>query len=143
GFRETAIGDLLKAPLLELADQIAIHRPLGGQSQPPLRMVGRTQAMESPEIGGQNAVGERITLAPPKIPNGAEVTSVLRSRQFGGKHSAETEQPRLDRNWFGMSRAPAWTQLAQPLHGPHIMFVAERAKQTFPECLFPSGVASA
>src|SRR5439155_6892981 len=55
----------------------------------------------------------------------------------------EPKKPRLDGDWLGMIRAPARAQLTEPLHRPDIMFVAQRAKQSFPKGLLPTGLASA
>src|SRR5437867_4206030 len=98
-------------------------------------MVGGAQAMESPKFARQDAVRVLIALAPPLVPNAAEiiVRSGFRAGQFGRQQTAQSEEPRLQGERLRTGTGPARTQFGQTLHRPDIVRVTQRAKESFPE----------
>ncbi len=112
------------------------------ERKPPLRMIRRAQAVKFPDGARQNAVRKFIALAPPAIPDAAQigVRTFLRPGQFHRQQAADAEQSRLKCKWrFGAAR-PEQTRFRQILHRPGVVFVAERAEQALPQGLFPAGV---
>ena len=64
-----------------------------GEGESALRMIGRAQAVESPQTAWKNILGKRIPLSPPAIPDASNVVVCdgLVAAQFCGKQSAQTE----------------------------------------------------
>jgi len=108
-------------------------------------MVGRTQSVKFPDGTGQNAIAELIAFPPPAIPNPAQITvrAFLGAGQFRRQQTAETKKPGLQRKGRVRVAQPARAQFGKILHGPDVVFVAERAEQAFPQRLLPAGVPGA
>ena len=68
-----AVGDFYREPLLEFLRYLALREPMRRQGQPALRMVCRAQSIETPESTRQDNLGESGPLAPPVIPNAAQI----------------------------------------------------------------------
>src|ERR1043165_9906477 len=56
------------APFLQGADQVIGCKPVGGEGETALGPVQRTDAVHAPDRTRQLAIFQRITLAPPAIP---------------------------------------------------------------------------
>ena len=112
-------------------------------------MIGRAEAMETPERAGQNNFGELLAFAPPVVPNPAQISvrAGLGARQINRQKSAHAEQARLQREnrrtLFRFSREQARHQLGQAAHRPDVVFVAEPGEEAFPQRLLPTGLPGA
>src|ERR1700756_4702607 len=102
---ELPVWMLRSEPRFEPGNQVARRQPMCGESEASWRVVCRKEAVEAPRAAGQNKICEFFALAPPLVPDGAEifVRSGLAARQFGGKQSADAEQSRLTFHHFARS----------------------------------------
>ncbi len=106
-------------------------------------MVGGAQAGKAPELGGENVRLQFITHAPPMIPKDAEVFAGGWSLggQVSGKQSSHSQQSRLPTKCVGrFIFVEGGYSLGEILHGPSVVFVAKRPKESMPERSFPSGL---
>ena len=78
-------------------NDISVRQPVRRQREPPLRMIGRAQAVKFPGRARQDAIVKFIALAPPEIPDAAQIAvrAFLRPGQFRRQQTADAEQPRL------------------------------------------------
>src|SRR6185312_4907161 len=108
--------------------------------EPPLGMIGGALAVKAPDLARQDAIGEFLALAPPAIPNGAQVavSASLGPGQFGRQQSRHAEQPRLQCQGRTSRRAPAAAVFREALHRPNIVFITQSAKDAFPQRLLPA-----
>src|SRR5439155_6052699 len=93
------IRDGRAEPLLQLVRQMARGQPMRGEGEPTLRMVGRAKPAETPQTARQNEIGELLPLAPPMVPDAAQV--MVRAGpgagRLGRQQAADPEQARLQR----------------------------------------------
>src|SRR5262249_7911196 len=127
---EKGILDIAGAPVFQFRCQFAIQRPTRRECEAALRVIGRTQAMKPPDISRQYAIREFVALAPPLIPDAADVviSPGLGTAEFGWKEVADSEQPRLNRQRFGPWSCPPRAKLRDPMHRPDIVFITERSE---------------
>ncbi len=112
-------------------------------------MVGRAHSSEPPEELGQDEVDEFVAVAPPMIPEGAEVGAAGGglARGIVGQQTAQAQESGLETqggvggNLRGM--AEVREVFREAAHGPDVVAVAEGGAQSFPEGLFPAGLAGA
>ena len=71
--RELTVGQACGAPGLQAGGKIATSEPMGCQSESALGMVGRALPMEMPETAWQDAILVLLPVAPPAIPDAAEI----------------------------------------------------------------------
>ena len=125
------------------AQEILRGQPMGGQRQAALRLVGRTKAVQAPEIlwqlHGRGIFRSRATNGPTRFAS-IRRGGVVRGRQ----ETAHAQQPRLQA-LAPTPRRPLSSrqQFGHALHGPDILFVTERAKKSLPKRLLPAGLARA
>src|SRR5687767_1817244 len=100
-----------------------------GKSEPAMGMIRRTQAIQPPQCFRQSTITECVALAPPLIPDGAEVMvrAALAPRKFVRQQSADAKQSRLTFEDGRLSVCQPAAQFADALHGPDVLFVAESA----------------
>src|SRR5207248_4836307 len=58
-------------PEFEFVRQGTGGKPVGGEGEPALRMVGRAESVEAPQFPRQDEIGELLPFTPPVIPNAA------------------------------------------------------------------------
>lgn len=94
---QTRIGNLQGAPAFEFGGEIPGGEPMGGQRQAPLGLIGRALAVQSPYRGGQQAFFELDALAPPLVPNAAQVTvgAVAGADEVAGQQAGDAEEAGL------------------------------------------------
>ena len=131
--------------MLDAFHERGVAGPMRCEREAALGVIGRTLAVESPEISRQNVRGKFITLAPPAVPDTADIIVAVGFvvTQLSGQQTAQTEQTRLNLEHGIRAGLPMSACLGEVLHGPGVVFVAERTEQSFPQRLFPSDVLSA
>src|SRR4051812_45825518 len=92
-----------------------------------LRMIRRSQSVQTPQGFRQRAISELIALAPPAVPRVAKIF-VARSaltRNVCRQQPAHAQQPRLHLLRREPPIAKSRAQLADALHWPDVLFVAQ------------------
>ena len=101
--------------------------------------VGRAQSMKRPNVPWQDALGQAVAVAPPLVPQRAEVSiGEFVAGKLIRQESAHAEHAGKYHDWL-IRLAKFWQQFGQAPHGPTVLLVAQRGEQSLPERLPPVG----
>ena len=86
GWREGFFGEFCFEPCLNSCHEVAPSQPVCGKGQAALRLVGGTQAAKAPKLVREKGI--LVALAPPMVPEFAQIRGWGRGGHVGGKKVA-------------------------------------------------------